>query len=137
MSVVDDHEAALSRLDALKAVCRERCDDASAAVAAIPDEARAKAVVAHHVITHGPRAIVAAYRSGPAKFLEQSHLDEVARVSDAVAAGADPAEAAGADPAHVAALEAARAAHADHGDELATAYADLARTSAKRAAAGV
>ena len=119
-------DEATANLLRLKAICHAACDGAEDAVKTIPADAIKAAVVAHHVGQHGENSLTVALAAGPFKFLDEQHIAEVGRVQAAVTGGQDPAEAAGADPAHVALLEAARTAHADHGDELAQAYADFA-----------
>jgi hypothetical protein len=114
---------ATRKLLALKAECHDACDEATTAVAELDPDARKKAVVAHHVQQHGADSLSVALAAGPFKFLDEAHIAEVGRVA---AAGGDPVVAAGAEPEHVALLEAARVAHAEHGDELAQAYADFA-----------
>jgi hypothetical protein len=116
-------DEATANLLALKAKCFTDCADSTAAVAAIPEDALAAARVAHHVQLNGADSLAAAIAAGPLKFLDQDHIAEVARV---IAEGGDPIAAAGAKPKHVALLEAARVTHADHGEELAAAYADFA-----------
>ena len=129
------NETALAKLDSLKAVCREQCDDPEAAVAKIEPAALRKAVVAQHVAEHGSDSVSAAMSAGSLRTLDDAHIAEVTRVSKAVAGGADPAVAAGADPAHVALLKAARSAHAEHAEALADAYAEVGRTGRERVAA--
>ena len=135
-------DEATAKLLSLKAVCREACDDPSAAVAALDPDSAFKASVAHHVQRHGDDAVGVGLGHGKAlvgdretvgeagrgiqAFVEPRFIAEVSRVSLAAARGEDPVAASGADPAHVALLEAARVAHADHGDELGQAYADFA-----------
>jgi hypothetical protein len=116
-------DEATTTLLRLKAACETACADANAAVREIPEEDLRKARVAHQVQLNGADSLTAAIAAGPLKFLDQEHIAEVARVT---AEGGDPIAAAGAKPKHVALLEAARAAHADHADELAAAYADFA-----------
>ena len=116
MSVLED-------LVALKQQCFDSCGDADTAEAAIDPNERARAVVAFHVQQHGPDSLKAALAAGPLRFLDDKHVEEVARVADA---GGDPVKAAGADPKHVALLRAAQDAHAAHKDELEAAYARLA-----------
>lgn len=116
-------DEATATLLSLKAACREACDDPEAAVRAIEPDALKRALVAHHVQQHGAGSVTTALAAGPFRLLDEAHVAEVGRVA---AAGGDPVAAAGADPAHVALLEAARAAHAEHGEALAQAYADFA-----------
>lgn len=129
-------DEATANLLALKAVCREACDDPSAAVAALDPEAAFKACVAHHVQTHGDNSVGVAQGHGKplvgnredasGAFVDPRFIAEVSRVAIDAARGQDPTASAGADPAHVALLEAARDAHAGHGAELAAAYAAFA-----------
>jgi len=129
------NEAALAKLDSLKAVCREQCDDPEAAVSAIEPAARKRAVVAHHVITNGADSVAVALAAGRLQRLDDQHIAEVTRVAKAVSEGQDATEAAGADPKDVETLEKARSAHSSHAEALAAAYAEVGRTGRERVAA--